>query len=303
MDLQIGVERRVRVFARGAQFEVHEQEGEVEKGVDACDRRIELDGVEGHRFALEQADIAEMEIAMAVPHRAVARAAVEQRGDALQRRGTGLIRDGGHARIEEIGHGRAFAPVLGDDGGEARSPAPSRLRRLRAVKTRHDPGQTAHQRQVEGSPRRQRVELRPRRKAAHLDDPVEGLVRADRGLGDQGERAAAPHDRGHAEIKRGRGPAIDREFGAAHLPSAPDGREIHVGKSDGALELVGALAGEEDHRAVGVDAARHGPAMQGRVGQEREDLVLRAARHGAACARCASISPAGSWWMMISACG
>ena len=60
-------------------LEVHQQEGEVVKHVDAGEIASEFDAVEQRRLAVDETDIAQMKIAMAVPHlardAAVARAA------------------------------------------------------------------------------------------------------------------------------------------------------------------------------------------------------------------------------------
>ena len=53
-----------------------------------------------------------------------------------------------------------------------------------------------------------------------------------------------------------------------------EGGVIHVGKGDGALDLVGAVADQENHGAVGVDALDGAAAVARRVAEETRRLGL-----------------------------
>ena len=75
--------------------QVHQQEGQIVKHVAGGDDVAELDGVEQHRLAVDQHDIAEMEIAVDVADKAVPAALAQQRYDALvARRGLAFARTG-----------------------------------------------------------------------------------------------------------------------------------------------------------------------------------------------------------------
>ena len=85
---EIAVEHDVGGCAQPALDQVHQQEGEIVEHVAGRDQRAELDGVEQHRRAVDQRDIAEMQVAVAAPDetaRCRARAAAD--GCAQARRG------------------------------------------------------------------------------------------------------------------------------------------------------------------------------------------------------------------------
>ena len=60
------------------------------------------------------------------------------------------------------------------------------------------------------------------------------------------------------------------------------GREVEIGEAHRALQLPGAVAGQEDDRGMGDDRLDRGPAMARRIGQHPADLRLfrRVARFG-----------------------
>ena len=65
LERHVGIEHRVGRLAVAARIEVHEQEGEVVEHVDGGQRLAELQGVERHRHAVDQHDVAEVQIAVA----------------------------------------------------------------------------------------------------------------------------------------------------------------------------------------------------------------------------------------------
>jgi hypothetical protein len=76
---QIAVENGIGRARKPALLEVHQQESEIVKHIARSDQRIELDRVEQHRLAVDQRDIAEMQVAMTVPHQQGFAAPAQQR--------------------------------------------------------------------------------------------------------------------------------------------------------------------------------------------------------------------------------
>ena len=62
-------------------LEIHQQKGEVIKDVDRSELVGEFEAIEQGRLALEQADIAEMQVAVAAPHFSRCAPPVEQGAD------------------------------------------------------------------------------------------------------------------------------------------------------------------------------------------------------------------------------
>ena len=82
--LDIGLEHGPGLRPQPALVEIHDQEGQIVERVGAGERLVELERVEQHRHTVEQHDVAEMQVAMAVPHPAGGPARVEQPGQALE---------------------------------------------------------------------------------------------------------------------------------------------------------------------------------------------------------------------------
>ena len=64
-----------------------------------------------------------------------------------------------------------------------------------------------------------------------------------------------------------------RSWASADLP-VPDRPPMAIRRGDGALDLVGAVAGQEDHGAVGIDALDRAAAVARRVAEEARRLGL-----------------------------
>ena len=64
--------------------EVHKQEGQIVKDIDAGDLLAELDAVEEQRPTMPEHDVAEMQIAVAAPHPPHGPAAIEQTAQPFQ---------------------------------------------------------------------------------------------------------------------------------------------------------------------------------------------------------------------------
>src|SRR5271165_4114941 len=69
--LQIMIQDGVRLMGKSAMPEVHQEKGEIVENVDIGKPGIELDGIEQPRLALPQDDIAQMQIAVALPDKAL----------------------------------------------------------------------------------------------------------------------------------------------------------------------------------------------------------------------------------------
>jgi hypothetical protein len=104
----------------------------------------------------------------------------------------------------------------------------------------------------------------------HDHGPFDGLAIASQG---EARLARAGYCEG-VQIKAGRGAAIECDFPLAGPFPVGEGREIHVGKLHGALDLVSAGACQENHGTVRVEAFHRLAAVGGRVLQERRDLTL-----------------------------
>jgi hypothetical protein len=82
--LQIEVEQPVCRGALAEVHEVHDRKGEVVEQVGRRNHRIELDGVEQDRFAVDHDDIGEIGVAMAAPHEAGRGTPLQQREKVVQ---------------------------------------------------------------------------------------------------------------------------------------------------------------------------------------------------------------------------
>ena len=82
--VEVAVQHPIGKHRELAVLEIHQQEGEVVEDVDAGQRLGELQAVEQGRLAVEQANVAEVQIAMAMAHLAGRAPPVEQRGERRQ---------------------------------------------------------------------------------------------------------------------------------------------------------------------------------------------------------------------------
>ncbi|MDH3771423.1 MAG: hypothetical protein OET79_10630, partial [Nitrospirota bacterium] len=69
--IEIAVQQPLGERTEASMTEIHDQEGEVVEGVDRRQRLIEFETVEQNRLTIEQDDVAEMQIAVAVAHMAL----------------------------------------------------------------------------------------------------------------------------------------------------------------------------------------------------------------------------------------
>jgi hypothetical protein len=101
--------------------------------------------------------------------------------------------------------------------------------------------------------------------APHVDRPLDRLaVAAER----KGAVATARH-RDDATVKLRRKGPVGLDLGEAGGLALRERREVEEGETDGALDLEGALAGQEHDSGVGVDAAHGDPAVRRRAREQR----------------------------------
>ena len=119
-DLKIAVQHRAGRGMAPIMQQVHQREAEIIEYVDRRNHRIELDGVEQHRMAIDHHDVFQMQIAMAAPHLALAAALFQQRLEARERGAAFLIECRGSFGIE-IGRNER-GRVAGDDAFDRGDP-------------------------------------------------------------------------------------------------------------------------------------------------------------------------------------
>ena len=97
---QVAGEQHVGVRPKPAPPQIHHEKGQIVEHVPARDRVVELDGVEGRGLSVEQHDVAQVEIAVALPHEAGRAAAVQKGRLALE---LGQRRSGQRRRCRRSG--------------------------------------------------------------------------------------------------------------------------------------------------------------------------------------------------------
>ena len=258
---QIAVPDRIGVPRQLPAPQVHDQEGKVVQHVDAGNIVVELDRVEQRGLAVEQDDVAKVEVTMALAHRAVLPPRVEQRaltfqfeaGVAGHPSARGLIEDAGALVCEP-----RSIPLCDPHHSGCTTVIPPRLGA--AVEPCECTCQSRHRVQSQSSICGKSIEQGPLVETSHLDDPINRLSRTP-----QGERPVGRAcDRHHSAIQRRRGASIETHFGLAEDLSATRGREIEVVESNRALELPGARACQKHDRRMRVDSFDRHPAMGGR---------------------------------------
>ncbi len=153
------------------------------------------------------------------------------------------------------------------------------------MKAGHGFGQAPHQLRRQPAGVAQPSEQRLLIEAAHDDDMVtrgKRLIRPEAQL-----PVDSLQDRAHLKIDFRRDAAIDLKLALAHRLALLGRRIIHVGKFDGAFELVGPVADQEDDGAMGFHTLdlRARQAVMLRPGEELDHSLLvirhdRARRHG-----------------------
>ena len=161
----------------------------------------------------------------------------------------------------------------GDETGHARS-APRVLDgRCLGVAVESGVRQIAGEIPADPLPLREVAEEIRLRKAAHPHRPLDSLAAPSEG------EAPIPltRDRYASKVEFRRPDAVHLHLARADSSPLLQGRQVHIGKADGALDLPHLVAGEENHGAVGfdpVDGAARTPAIGGRIGEEVHHLEL-----------------------------
>ena len=237
--------------------QVHQGEGEVVEDVDVGDLVGEFDGIERHGLSGQQHDVAQMEVAVAAPHRPGRLPPRHQIRPRLERPWHRHGQRLAGRRIEALAGLAHLAHIGGDRMPVVVGPAEARGNGRQAIMKAGDArAQRRHQFRCQRAARGHAVEQTILVKATHDDHPVDRVVaRLARIAQDEGA-IAAPPDRRNPEIDFGRELTVDVDLGGTHDGAPARSREIHVGELHRALQLVGAFARKKHDRAMGVDAAR-----------------------------------------------
>jgi hypothetical protein len=238
--------------------------------VDGGDERIEFEGIERNRPAVDERDIAEMQVAVSAADKAARSARRQQRPDARKRRPAGgrepLDRSGG----EQRGVRAKGSVVLVHICAKGVDPRRGCDHRRAGVGRGNGAGEAVRQREFDSAMVGETIEGLGLVEAAHLDRIFDGLARTP----DRQCTARLARDRDDTAIDCGRKRAIGIDLGDAGLPALFQRREIQERKTHRTLDLVGALSGQEHRGSVGIDAAHVDAAMSRRPPQICKDAVL-----------------------------
>ena len=154
--------------------QIHEQKREVVEHIDARDVFVELHGVEQRGDAVDEADVAQVEIAVALAHRSLALPGVEAIGVAFERRAgvRGQTLAGGRIQDACALLDKA-ARVAVDDPRHAVAPAMIRTRLRARVQADDRVGQAFHEPGIQLMALGKAVEERVLIEAHHLDQPID----------------------------------------------------------------------------------------------------------------------------------
>ena len=248
--LDVAVEHRVGVPRQIPVQQVHEQERQVVHPVHAGDGLVELDAVEQHRPPAEQADVAQMEVAVAAPHETGGPPGIEQAPVAGQGAEACCPQRLGGRVLEHTPPVRAHpVPDPAQHGGHAAPTALIETRFGDSVQVCDGIRQPWHQDLVERTTRRQPVELGVGVEALHLHDVVDGAAPPV-----QSQQAARrPTDGPYATVQLRGSPAVQAHFLETAMAAPLRRRIVQVVEPHGPLELEGPVAREKHHRGVRVD--------------------------------------------------
>ena len=230
---------------------IHQQKREVVEHIDARDVLVELHGVEQRGSAVDETDVAQVQVAVALADPSDVPPGVEAPGMPISAAWDAAVRRPQGGGIENTRTLLGKAPrVAVDHPCHAFAAATIRPRRRAGVQAGDRVGKALHQPGIQPMALGETVEEGVLVEPHHLDDPVDRLA-----LPSQRERASGfARDRPHAEIESGCRPAVHTHLGLAGDAPELDRRKIHVVEAHGPLELLGPIAGQPDDADVGVDA-------------------------------------------------
>ena len=204
--------------------QVHQKKGDVVQDIDARDVVVEFDAVEERGHAAQQADVSQMQVAVAFAHQPSASPTVQPCG----MRNEGRLRVRREARADSGVKDpatlldKADRVAVGDPGDPGASSVIASDSRV-GMQMRDRQGEVAHQRQVQPIGRSQPIEQRALIESPHLDEPVDG-----RALAVERERAVSLARNGtNTHVQPWCGPAIE-----AHLRFARHASQCHRGEID-----------------------------------------------------------------------
>ena len=245
--------------------QVHQQEGEVVEGVDRRQRLVELQAVEQHRRAVQQDDVAEVQIAVAVAHEALGAAPLEHVARALER-GPGRLVDRTHLsplenRADQGGEVAGIAPIT---SAMAAWPPRSGRRSASSWKAASVVARASIVAVSSACASAIRSSSARLVEPPHLEQPLDRLA-----LAIQGQRAAlVAGDRQDALVEHRRGAAVEAQLGVQRVLASLQRREVEEAVAHRALHLVGALADQKNLGRVGLTCSTSAPGASPEKGAE-----------------------------------
>jgi hypothetical protein len=257
--------------------EIHQEKREIVEDVRARNLLIELDAVEQRRSPVQQHDIAQMEVAVALADETWPTPAFQRVRTAVEL-ATGVV---GHAiRSRRI---QTRPPELGesisipfDDPGHASLAAVIRAMLGRLVKIGNYLRQWGHELDAKGTDRGQPIEQGFLRESIHLHQPVNGPFVFPECIGS----VIAASDGDDATIERWRRPPIEANFGLTQPAAALGGWEVEIVEPNGPLEFVRARTREKEDGCVRIDSLDRRAAVCGWRGKEVDNRWLVFGDHG-----------------------
>ncbi len=241
--------------------QIHHEKTDVAHDVDPAHRRVELDAVEQRRPAVDERDVAQVKVAVALADEALPVPPLERRREP---RGLG-VRPGVELFELRAVPGVFDGPlhldeVLADRAHDARGAAERRLGRGAgglAVKRRDCGGDLVHVRGRELAARQH-----PRQQAVLVELPHLHRVFDRRALASEHGCVQRTRDRNDVQVKRRREPAVEAELLAAIELASRQGGEIEEVEVDGLLDLVREGPVEQHERDVCLDHLQAGRRHQ-----------------------------------------
>ena len=257
---QVAVEHRIRRPRQAAFDQIHQQESEVVQHIGGGKFRIELEGVEQHRLAVDLHDIAEMQVAVTVPYHPGAFARFKQRMRLVEREPRRLDQRAEHGRRKQFRRlDQVLFVLLGDlaqDAGEI-----GVLDHRSGVMRLGDrAAEAVCERRINLAGVRQMIERLALVEPDHLDRPFHRHSAAA-----DAKAIAVARDRNHTAIKLWRERTVGLDLRFASRLSLVQCGEIEERKFHRTFDLEGAGPRQKYSRRMGVEARNLGPAMRRRT--------------------------------------